>query len=163
VVFAFDLAQKVYHLKNFATKVLGPITNPDPTGKNSASAEVFPETTLVSQVSSGNLDAGVFYLPEAEAAKIPFINLPTEVAFGSPRYAKLDATQKYTNSKGITTKGSPVYYTISIPSTVKNEAGAVAFVKFALSKRAAALGKAIGLQSVASKIYGDKKAVPKGI
>ena len=163
VIFSFDLAQKLYHLKNFATKVLGPIVNPDPTGKNSTSSEVFPEATLVSQLLSGNLDAGVFYLPEAEAAKIPYINLPTEIAFGSPKYAKLDATQHYTTSAGIKVKGSPVYYTISIPSTVKNEAGAVAFVKFALSKRATALGAAIGLQWVAHKIYGDKKAVPKGI
>jgi len=162
-VFAFDLAQKLYHLKNFAPRVLGPIANPDPHGMNSTSPEVFPEATLVSQLSSGNLDAAIFYLPEALAAKIPYIGLPQEISFGNPKYAKLDATQHYTTSNGIKVTGSPAYYTISIPSTVKNETGAVAFVKFALSSKAAALGAKVGLQTVAHKIYGDKKAVPKGI
>jgi molybdate/tungstate transport system substrate-binding protein len=163
VIFSFNLAQKLYHLKNFTKRVLGTIKNPDPTGFNSTSSQVFPEATLVSQLASGNLDAGVFYLPEARAAKIPFIGLPQLISFGSPKYAKLDATQHYTTSKGIEVTGSPTYYTASIPNTVKNEPGAVAFVKFALSKRAAALGAAVGLQTVAHKVYGDKKAVPKGI
>ena len=163
VIFSFNLAQKLYHLKNFTKRVLGTIKNPDPTGFNGTSSQVFPEATLVSQLASGNLDAGVFYLPEARAAKIPFIGLPPQISFGSPKYAKLDATQQYTTSKGIKVTGSPTYYTVSIPNTVKNEPGAVAFVKFALSKRAAALGAAVGLQTVAHKVYGDKKAVPKGI
>jgi molybdate/tungstate transport system substrate-binding protein len=163
VIFAFNLAQKLYHLKDFTRRALGPIANPDPRGVNSTSPQVFPEATLVSQLASGNLDAGVFYLPEARAAKIPFIGLPQPISFGSPKYAKLDATQHYTTSKGLRITGSPTYYTITIPSTVKNESGAVAFVKFALGNRAAHLGAKVGLQTIAHKIYGDKKAVPKGI
>lgn len=163
VIFSFNLAQKLFGLKNFTTRVLGPIKNPDPTGANSLSPQVFPEATLVSQLASGNLDAGVFYLPEARAANIPYIGLPQAISFGSPTYAKLDATQHYTNSKGIKIIGSPTYYTVSIPNTVKNKAGAVAFAKFALSKKAAALGGKVGLQTIKHTIYGDKKAVPKGL
>lgn len=163
VIFAFNLAQKLYHLKNFTTRVLGAIKNPDPKGYNSTSSQVFPEATLVSQLTSGNLDAGLFYLPEAKAAKIPYIGLPQEVSFGSPRYAKLDATQHYTNNSGLKITGSPTYYTISIPKTVKNMSGAVSFVKFVLSKRAQKLGTTVGLQTVAHRIYGNKKAVPRGI
>jgi len=163
VIFAFNLAEKLFGLKNFATRVLGPIKNPDPKGANSLSPQVFPEATLVSQLTSGNLDAGVFYLPEAQAAKIPYMGLPQSISFGNSKYAKLDDTQHYTNSKGIRITGSPTYYTISIPSTVKNKAGAIAFAKFALSKKAAVLGARVGLQTVAHTIYGDKKAVPKGL
>jgi molybdate/tungstate transport system substrate-binding protein len=163
VIFSFKLAERLFGLKKFSRRVLGPIKNPDPTGSNSLSPQVFPEATLVSQLTSGNLDAGVFYLPEAIAAHVPFIGLPQSISFGSPRYAKLDATQHYTNSKGIRITGSPTFYTISIPSTVKNRTGAVAFVKFALGRKAAALGGRVGLQTIAHDVYGDKKAVPKGL
>ncbi len=103
VIFSFNLAQKLYRLSHFTRRVLGPIKNPDPTGANSLSPQVFPEATLVAQLTSGNLDAGVFYLPEARAAKIPYIGLPQAISFGSPKYAKLDATQHYTNSKRLKT------------------------------------------------------------
>jgi len=168
-VMAFALAQKLYYKhikgfpKNFSQRVLGKIYNPDTAGQNSTSPQVFPEATLVSQVSTCNLDAGVFYLPEARAAQLPYFGLPTPISFGASKYAKLDATEKYTNNLGVTTKGSPVYYTISIPSTVQNQPGAVAFVKFVLGSQAATDEASIGLQEVPHTIYGNKSDVPPGI
>lgn len=163
VIMAFNLARKLYHLPSFTQRVLGPVFNPDPRGLNSQSAQVFPESTLVSQLSSGNLDAGVFYLPEARAAHIPYINLPEAISFGLSRYARLDASQTYTNSQGVTIKGTPVFYTLSIPGTVRNRAAAVAFAKFVLSKTSRNLEAGIGLQSVKHQIFGNKRAVPRGI
>jgi molybdate/tungstate transport system substrate-binding protein len=170
-VMSFSLAEKLYYKKvkgfpkNFSKDVLGTIANPDTTGVNSTSSQVFPEATLVSQVTTCNLDAGVFYLPEARAAHLPYFRLPISIAYGATakKYLKLFASERYTNDAGITYAGSPATYTMTIPSTVQNEAGAVAFVKFALSHQAVVDENAIGLQQVAHIIYGNKKDVPPGI
>lgn len=154
VIFAFRLAQKLYHLHDFERRVLGSTENP---------SQIFPEQTLVGDLSTGNLDAGIFYLAEAKAAHIPYIGLPREISFGDPRFAKLDATQHYRNSQGVTVTGSPVYYTISIPSSVKNKAAAVAFVRFVFKGKARRLASKAGLQPTRPVVYGDKKAAPRGI
>jgi molybdate/tungstate transport system substrate-binding protein len=163
IIMSLSMAQAYYNLNHFVSDILGPIDNPDPTGANSHSPEVFPEATLVSQLSSGNLDAGTFYLPEAKAAGIDYINLPAKFAFGSQSWAWLDATQRYTGPNGVTITGSPIVYTMSIPSTVQNENGAVAFCHFVLSSKAKKMGKAIGLGSVPTTVYGDADAVPPGV
>jgi molybdate/tungstate transport system substrate-binding protein len=151
-----NLTQKVYHLKNFETKLLGDAENPD---------QVFPEQTLVARMLTGQVGAGVFYLSEVKDLGIPYITLPPEVNLGATqsKYTKLYVTQHFTTSAGLTVTGAPIEYTITIPSTVKNEAGAEAFIEFVLSKRVRAVSAAHGLLALAVKATGDRSAIPTSV
>jgi len=151
-----NLAQKVYHLMGFEQKLFGDVENPD---------QVFPEQTLVARILTGQVSAGVFYLSEVKDLGIPYITLPHEVNLGSTqaKYVKLYATQHFTTAAGQTVIGAPIEYTISIPSTVKNEAGAEAFVQFVLSKRVRAISSAHGLLVLKVKASGDASAIPTAL
>lgn len=149
-----DLTQKVYHLKGFAQRLLGSNTNPD---------QIFPEEVLVARMLTGQVDAGVFYLSEVRDLGIPYIKLPARVNLGSTRYARLYASQHYTTNKGTAVAGAPIQYTITIPSTVKNAAGAEAFVRFVLSKRVRAVEAAHGLLPIKIAVSGDRATVPSNL
>jgi molybdate/tungstate transport system substrate-binding protein len=149
-----NLTQKEYHLKGFETKIFGATEN---------TSQVFPEETLVARILTGQVDAGIFYLSEVKDLGIPYINLPAQVNLGSTKYTKLYATQHFTTAAGQTVTGSPIQYTITIPSTVKNEAGAEAFVHFVLSSRVRTLSAAHGLLPFKVKVTGDASAVPGGL
>jgi ABC-type molybdate transport system substrate-binding protein len=82
------------------------------------------------------------------------------VNLGSTKYAKLYATQHFTTSSGQSVTGAPIEYTVTIPSTVKNEAGAEEFVRFILSARIRAIAAAHGLLPLKTKVGGDRAAVP---
>lgn len=151
-----NLAQKVYHLKKFEKRLFGSPENP---------AQVFPEQTLVARLLTGQVNAGVFYLSEAKDLGVPYISLPPQVNLGAidRKDVKLYATQHFTNSSGQTITGAPIEYTITIPSTVKNEAGAEAFVHFVLSKRVRAVSAAHGLLPIKVMIGGDRKTIPTSL
>jgi molybdate/tungstate transport system substrate-binding protein len=149
-----NLTQKQYHLKGFETKLFGATENP---------AQVFPEETLVARMLTGQLDAGIFYLSEVKDLGIPYINLPAQVNLGSTKYTTLYATQHFTTSAGQTVTGAPIEYTITIPTTVKNEAGAEAFVHFVLSARVRTLSQAHGLLPFKVTVGGDRSAVPSSL
>jgi molybdate/tungstate transport system substrate-binding protein len=149
-----NLTQKEYHLKGFETKIFGATEN---------TSQVFPEETLVARILTGQVDAGIFYLSEVKDLGIPYINLPAQVNLGSTKYTKLYATQHFTTAAGQTVTGAPIQYTITIPSTVKNEVGAEAFVHFVLSSRVRTLSAAHGLLPFKVKVTGDASAVPGGL
>jgi molybdate/tungstate transport system substrate-binding protein len=140
-----NLTQKLYHLKGFEQRLFGDTENP---------AQVFPEQVLVARMLTGQVNAGIFYLC------IPYITLPARVNLGSTKYAKLYATQHFTTSSGQSVTGAPIEYTVTIPSTVKNEAGAEEFVRFILSARIRAIAAAHGLLPLKTKVGGDRAAVP---
>jgi molybdate/tungstate transport system substrate-binding protein len=148
------LAQKVYHLKGFEKGVFGDPEN---------ASQVFPEQVLVARILTGEIDAGVFYLSEVKDLGIPYVTLPAQVNLGSSKYAKLYATQHFTTSSGQTVSGAPIVYTITIPSTVRNEEGAEAFVRFVLSARVRAISAAHGLLPLKTSVVGDRGAVPGGL
>lgn len=150
-LFMARLAGKEYHLKRFKQRVLGSDGNP---------AQVFPEEVLVSRMLTGQLDAAVFYLSEAKALGIPYIALPARINFGSLRYRRLYATQHFTTTQGVTITGAPIEFTITIPTTVRNEPGAEAFVRFVLSKRVRGIAARNGLLPVKTMVGGDRQAVP---
>jgi molybdate/tungstate transport system substrate-binding protein len=150
-IFMANLAQKVYHLKNFKQRLLGSDTNPDQT---------FPEEVLVARLLTGQVNAGVFYLSEARDLGVPYIRLPAKVNLGVAKYKQLYGTQHFTTNKGVTVQGAPIQYTITIPSTVKNIEGAQAFVRFVLSPRVREIGASHGLLPIRTTVTGDRSAVP---
>jgi molybdate/tungstate transport system substrate-binding protein len=134
-----------------ATRILGAPDN---------AAQTFPEETLIARLQSGDLDAGIFYLIEAVEAHLPHLSLPASVNQGDPAQAAHYARMKYTNKKGATFKGAPIIYTVTVPSTVRNRAGAQSFVQFLLGDAGQALLAKEGLLAVAPEVAGSAEAVP---
>lgn len=135
-------------------RVLGPPSNP---------SQIFPEEQLVARLQAGELDVGVFYTIEAVEADLPYLAFPASINQGDSAQATHYASVSYTNKKGQVFQGSPILYTVTVPSTVKNEQGAESFVQYLLSKDGQALLAKEGLLSTPMVVDGDKTAVPAEI
>lgn len=147
-LFLFDLAAKHYH-RAALPGLLGDPMNP---------AQVFPEVVLLARMSSGQIDAGIFYKHEVVAHKLPFIGFPLEISLGDPKFSELYKQVSYTTPNGEKVTGAPILFTITIPATVRHKAGAEAFVRFLLSSRT--LLEEFGFGSVEHRVGGDKMEVP---
>jgi molybdate/tungstate transport system substrate-binding protein len=120
---ALDQAAAKHHLP--ALKTIGTATN-----------NVFPETALVGELQSGQLDAGFFYAVEASAANIKTVPLTGTKLAGD--------------------------YTITILNKAPHEAAAVAFVNFLLGKKGQKILAKNGV--VASKpLVTDEQFAPIGV
>ncbi|MEO7196409.1 MAG: extracellular solute-binding protein [Pseudonocardiaceae bacterium] len=150
-IFIFDLDATRIGDPTLPRKVLG---GP---GNNSL---VFPEEEMVARMQAGELDAGAFYKVEAVEAGLPYLSLPKEINQGDVALAAHDATVSYTTKNGTTYTGAPCFYTITIPSTVQNPAGAQAFVRFLLGPKGRAILAAQGLTVTPPVLAGDPAAVP---
>jgi molybdate/tungstate transport system substrate-binding protein len=152
-ILMFDLAQQYYNQPGLEQKVLGSDEN---------ASQVFPEEELIARLGAGQLDAGIFYLNEVKAAHIPYITLPDQINLGNPADASNYATVQWTDPKTSKVhKGAPIIYTITIPSTSKNMAGAIAFVNFMLSSQGQSILTADGVLSTPIKLTGAMNAVPQ--
>lgn len=136
---------------SLGTRILGPAANP---------AQIFPEEQLVARLQSGELDAGFFYRIEAVEASLPYLRLPAAINLGDPTLAGAYAKATYTTSKGSVVTGSPAEYTVTIPRTVRNREGALAFVQFLTGPQGTRLLAAEGLTPLRAAYGGDPAAVP---
>ena len=151
-IIMMELAQTYYNQPDLSSKILGTSNN---------TSQIFPEEELVARLTSGQLDAGFFYLNEAIDANIPYVTLPTQINMGDPSLNSTYAKASYTNPKTeVVTKGSAIVYTITILNTSKNKAGAIAFVQYLFSSPGQAFFTNDGLSAVTPKISGDATAVP---
>lgn len=132
-------------------RILGEANNPK---------QIFPEEQLVARLQAGQLDAGIFYTIEAIEAGLPSLELPSEINQGDPTLASTYATVSYTDKQGKVFTGTPILYTVTIPSTARNVPGATAFVQFLLSSDGLGLLEKEGLFSVTPVVSGDPNAVP---
>ena len=147
-----ELAQTYYNQPGLSSKILGAPNN---------TSQIFPEEELVARLTSGQLDAGFFYLNEVTDANIPYVTLPAQINMGDPSLNSTYAKATYTDPKtGAVTKGSAIVYTITILNTAKNKAGAIAFVQFLFSSQGQAFFTNDGLSAVTPKVSGDATAVP---
>ena len=101
------------------------------------SFEVFPETSLVGRMQSGQLDAGFFYAVEAKNAKLSTVAL-------TPAY-------KY------------AAYTVTILNHAPNPTGGSALVRYLLSSARSYSLKKNGLNPMTPKFSGQASAVPAGL
>lgn len=153
-LYAMKLAEIYYSQPGLSQKILGAPTN---------AAQIFPEEALVARLGSGQLDAGFFYLNEVKDAGLPYISLPAQINLGDPSQASYYAQATYTDAKGVTSTAKPILYSITIPATVKNEAGAVAFVQYLLSSGGQGFLRADGIMPITLKFTGDASKVPAGL
>lgn len=123
-------------------------------------AQVFLEEQLVARVQAGELDAGVFFKVEAIEARLPFLSLPPEVNQGDPRLSDVYARAQYTTARGQEHRGSPIVYTLTIPSTARNRLGAISFCQFLLSPAGTAILIREGLSRVVPAVGGDPRRLP---
>ncbi len=152
-IYLMELAEQFYHQPGLKQQLLGADEN---------TSQIFPEEELVARLGSGQLDAGFFYSNEAKAAHIPVITLPDQVNLGNPALASTYASVTWTNPKTQqVSKGAPVVFTLTIPSTSQNQAGAQAFANFLLSSQGQGILLNEGLLATPFKASGDTKAVPQ--
>src|SRR5712671_6459795 len=152
-LFLFRLAEGYYH-RNDLTSLLGDPANP---------SQIFPEPELLIRMESGQLDAGFFYRHEVIAHKVPFIELPNQINQSDPALASLYKEQKFTTNKGVTLTATPIVFTVTIPHTVKNVPGAVAFTRFLLAGKGRNLIEQFGLRPSVILVNGDKSKIPSDI
>ena len=148
------LAETYYHQPDLSQRILGAANNP---------AQIFPEEELVARLTSGQLDAGFFYLNEVKDAGLPYMTLPAQINLGDPAQKATYAQAHYTDAKGNTQTGKPILYSVTIPATVKNAAGAAAFVQYLLGSGGQGLLRADGIEPIAIIFSGDAAAVPSAL
>lgn len=150
-LFMFGLAAEHYKRPQIG-KLLGDPLNP---------AQVFPEIGLVARLEAGQLDAGIFYMHEAVAHKMTFIQVAPEESLGDSAFAASYAKQSYTTPKNEHVVGAPIVFTITIPKTVKHQQAALALVKFMLSSEKLLTDFGFGI--VKHNVSGDAAQVPSEI
>ncbi len=98
---------------------------------------VYPETTLVGRLQSGQLDAGFFYAVEASSAHLSTVAL-------TPVYKVAD-------------------YTVTILRHAPNPSGAAALVRFLLNAQRSYTLKRNGLTALKPTFSGSRASVPAGL
>jgi len=78
--------------------------------------QLYPETQLVSQFETGNLDAAFTYRSTAVDRGYEFVDLPPEIDLGDPDREAAYRTASYTLPSGKTVRGAPVRYATTIRS-----------------------------------------------
>jgi molybdate/tungstate transport system substrate-binding protein len=150
-LFLFELAGRHYGRPEIP-RLLGGPRNP---------AQVLPEVSLLARVESGQFDAGIFYKHEIAALELPFVGFPPEIHLGDPRFADLYAQAGYTIPGGGRVRGAPILFTVTIPRTARNPAGAEAFVRFLLSSHELLEGFGFGI--VEHRVGGDRERMPAAL
>ncbi len=125
--------------------------------------QLFPEETLKTTLESGQLDAVAAYKHEAISRGLPYISLPAEINLAHPTFSDFYKRASYTLGNGQAVFGEPVYFSITIPESVKNLNGAVSFLKFLLSSNGERILKTQGLNYLKPLIEGDIEKVPASI
>ncbi|HKX19401.1 MAG TPA: extracellular solute-binding protein [bacterium] len=146
-----QLAETYYHEPGLARRLLGPDENP---------SQIFPEEALVGRLTSGQADAGFFYLVETVAEHLPYVTLPPALNLSDPEFAATYATVSWVDSSGAKHTGAPIVYTVTIPSSARNPDGAARFVAFLLGREARALLASRGILGVPVRAGGRPSDVP---
>jgi molybdate/tungstate transport system substrate-binding protein len=123
-----------------------------------------PEEVLLTLLEQGEADAIPAYKHEAIERGFPFISLPPQINLGDPAFANYYKQASCTQKDGSLTIGKPVVFDISIPNTVRNNAGAIQFVNFILSKDGKTILQNDGFKTITPLIIGGNlSSIPKEI
>jgi molybdate/tungstate transport system substrate-binding protein len=147
-LFLFDLAGKHYKRPEIPG-LLGDPLNSD---------QVLPEVSLLARITSGQVDAGIFYKHEIVVHELPFVSFPPEINLGDSKFSDAYAKATYATPTGEHVKGAPILFTLTIPKTVKDQAAAEAFVRFVLTSPD--LLQSFGFGVIEHRVGGDRNQVP---
>ena len=151
-ILVMQLASLYYNQSDIRHTILGSDTN---------QTQIFPEADLVAYLKDGNLDAGFFYLNEVLDVDLPYIILPGEINLGDPIHKDFYQQANYQDAQGQTVAGEPILYSLTIPTKVENDTGAVEFVKYLLGSNGCQLLQEDGLSMIPLHFDGDLGAVPE--
>jgi molybdate/tungstate transport system substrate-binding protein len=144
-IIASKLANSYYKDDNIKQRVLG---------------DDFPEETLITTLETGHLDAIAAYKHEAIARGLEYIALPPQINLGNPSFTNFYKTVTYTLTSGQTVHGEPIYFSVTIPDTYQNLAGARAFVKFLISFDGSSILERNGLDHINPVTQGRVSNIP---
>ncbi|HEY6884595.1 MAG TPA: substrate-binding domain-containing protein, partial [Nitrososphaeraceae archaeon] len=120
-------------------------------------------------LEQGEADAIPAYKHEAVERGFPFISLPPQINLGNPDFTNYYKQASCTTTTpqqqdGSLTYGKPIVFDITIPNTVRNNAGTIQFVKFMLSKAAKTILENHGFNTIMPLIHGGNvSSIPKEI
>lgn len=99
------------------------------------------------------------------ARGLPNITLPPEINLADPTLSYFFKTASYTLEKGDgqTIFGEPIYFSFSIPNTVKNMDGAASFSTFILSPNGRTILEDQGLNIIRPVIEGNMTSIPSSV
>ena len=153
-LYTLQLAESYYAQPGLAQKLLGGAENAN---------QIFPEEELVARLTAGQLDAGFFYLNEVKDAGLPYIALPAQINLGDAAQASAYKAAKYTDTSGETHYGGPIAFSVTIPNTVRNEAGAEAFIAYLLGSQGRSALTADGFTVSQPTVTGDAAQLPASL
>jgi molybdate/tungstate transport system substrate-binding protein len=156
MIISAELANKYYNDTGIKQRILGEDRNP---------AQIFPEETLKTILEQGQLDAAAAYKHEAVARGLPYITLPPEINLANPALSNLYRTASYNldDGEGQTVFGEPIYFSFTLPNTVKNLEEATSFGEFILSNAGRMILDSAGLNPIKPVIEGRTQNVPPAI
>lgn len=155
-IIASKLGNIYYNDSSIKDKILGEDRN---------TVQIFPEETLKSVLESGQLDAVASYKHEAISRGLPYILLPKEINLSDSNYSNFYKKANYTlkSDRNKVIYGEPIYFSVTIPKTVKNLEGAISFVNFLLSENGSKILKSQGLNPIKIISIGDISKIPLSI
>ena len=126
IIFTMLLAQNFYKQPGLADQVLGDYQNP---------RQIFTETSMLSRLESGQLDATSGYLSAVRSHDLPFIGLPDEINLSNPDMdAKWYKTVQFSitlpSGKEATLNTQPLVFYAAVLKDSKQPALAEKFVQF---------------------------------
>jgi molybdate/tungstate transport system substrate-binding protein len=145
-VIAAKLANIYYNDSTIKDKILGEDRNKE---------QILPEEILKSILDSGQIDATAAYKHEAIAKGLPYITLPDQINLSEPNYTIFYNKISYKLETGEIIYGNPIFFSLTIPNTVKNIEGAISFVKFLLSENGRKILEKVGLSPIEPILKGD--------
>lgn len=100
IIFTMQLAESYYHQPGLATKILGPLVNPQ---------QIFQEPQVMARLQTGQMDASSAYKTQPAALGLPFVELPKEINLGIASLGN-EYRKATVNLKGKTLHPSPLVF-----------------------------------------------------
>jgi molybdate/tungstate transport system substrate-binding protein len=120
IVFTMMLAAKLYRRPRLLDQVLGPVINP---------RQIFSESSVLSRLQSGQLDACSSYKIQPGPFDLPYVSLPAQVNLSSRDVGEENPEVKLTVG-GQTYRPEPLVFYAAALADSSNPKGASAFVQW---------------------------------
>jgi molybdate/tungstate transport system substrate-binding protein len=153
-IFMFKLAETYYHQPDLFSQILKSNENP---------SQVFPEESLLSQLTTGQVDAIIAYKHEAVEWNVPYITLPDAINLGNANDAAAYAKATITEKNGKVKHGAPILFTITVPTNAPHPSAGTAFARYLISGPGHEILMKDGFTSIGAYLGGSKAAVPSSL
>jgi len=153
-VIAAKLANIYYNDSTIKDKILGADRNLE---------QIYPEEVLRSILDTGQIDAIAAYKHEAVSRGLPYISLPPKINLGDSNNSNFYNQASYNLHSNQTIIGNPIYFSYTIPSTVRNTDGAIALANYLISIQGRIVLSQVGLNPVKAVVVGDSNVLPPAI